>query len=365
MRYYSLHPARLENLTIDIDDLFGEYLSKLCTTPSGQFTLTTSLAGWVPKSVVTVRGAGVWSDICMTMCNGLIVSAKVRDAIRTVSRKQVECIPLRVRHKRSRTHPSELFLLNICAVVDAANLTSSGAHHDTMNEQPEIQILNWDRQRTDPVIDPARVPSGKHFFALKYFGTTCISEAAVSLLRSAKVRGLVLDPYPLRREDPRTRSALLSKLKREVRAWKNSAISLANIRTPRQLEKKLGVKLPARAKLYFSTDEHESIDGHDLFNTSDAYKATFELRAWKDLDWSATLVCIADDGRGGYWVIDTGSIRGDDCPVLYFDHELAKIDKRTGRIRPTLELAGRTLNDWLAALKRGGDGLPKYSPKTS
>jgi hypothetical protein len=95
----------------------------------------------------------------------------------------------------------------------------------------------------------------------------------------------------------------------------------------------------------------------DLYDHIKAIESTLRLREWKELDWPMHLVCISEDGRGGYFALDLSKNKDGDCPVVYFDHELAKIDKKTGRITPQFEVAAKTFSAWIKRLKRGGSAM--------
>lgn len=95
-----------------------------------------------------------------------------------------------------------------------------------------------------------------------------------------------------------------------------------------------------------------------MFDGAMAVEETKRLRAWKELVWPKHLVCISEDGRGGYFALDLSKITDGDCPVVYFDHELAEIDKKTGKIVPQFEVAAKTFDAWVKRLKRGGSALP-------
>jgi hypothetical protein len=83
------------------------------------------------------------------------------------------------------------------------------------------------------------------------------------------------------------------------------------------------------------------------------------LLAWKDLRWPKGHIPIADDGRGGYFALDTSRTKAGDCPVVYFDHELADVDKKSGAITPSFEPCDDTFAAWLKRVKNGSTGLPR------
>lgn len=69
------------------------------------------------------------------------------------------------------------------------------------------------------------------------------------------------------------------------------------------------------------------------------------------------MVVVAEDGRGGCFALDTSRIKGEERPVVYFDHELADIDD-DGTIRPRFERCKPGFNAWLLACGKSGSLLP-------
>jgi hypothetical protein len=50
-----------------------------------------------------------------------------------------------------------------------------------------------------------------------------------------------------------------------------------------------------------------------------------EREAWNQIvPMPSGLVPISPDGRGGHYCLDTARLRGDECPVVYWDHELVE-----------------------------------------
>jgi hypothetical protein len=117
--------------------------------------------------------------------------------------------------------------------------------------------------------------------------------------------------------------------------------------------------LPDVVAAFFASDARRDFRNVEVFDAAACSSAMGSLLAWKDLRWPKTHVPIADDGRGGYFALDTTRTKAGDCPVVYFDHELADVDKKSGAITPNFEPCDDTFAAWLKRVKNGSTGLPR------
>jgi hypothetical protein len=85
---------------------------------------------------------------------------------------------------------------------------------------------------------------------------------------------------------------------------------------------------------------------------------TGQFRQWKELRWPRSMICVADDGRGGCYCLDTSKTRRGECPVVYFDHERVAEEKKTGRLVPRLERVAGSFAAWIAGMAEAGHAGP-------
>lgn len=99
----------------------------------------------------------------------------------------------------------------------------------------------------------------------------------------------------------------------------------------REIEKALGVRLPADYAKIIQTTGTFTIDGEEILANSKGashpvVQLTREFRKQRAFKWPDTAVCIYDDGRGGCSFLDTARLASGTCPVVSFDHELVRAD---------------------------------------
>lgn len=347
------------NFDIRPNSLFSDLTSHFPTSSTGREHLPTRLkkAPRLPDLIVK-RQVDQWPDMLDTLpCYNFIVSEKVASCFSDVPTTQAQIFPLNLVDSRRKHGTPKYFLLNVCKAIDAAHLAECKVSNEI---PPDKEVLHFQFRRYGEgrVIDPTRVPANIHIFTLKYIGGIFVTEHFYERLRKANLTRVEFPRVRLREENQTQRKALLAKLAAERRKFKPKK-KPPKVATVEGLQRKLGVTLPARAAALYRTNEERVFDSESIFDLSEAVEATKEVRAWKELVWPKHLVCIAEDGRGGYWALDTSQSKAGDCPVLYFDHELASVDESTNIITPKLELAAKSLEVWIKTLRRGGDGLPK------
>lgn len=101
--------------------------------------------------------------------------------------------------------------------------------------------------------------------------------------------------------------------------------------TVREIEKALGVRLPADYREIIQTTGTFTIDGEEILANGKSashpvVRLTREFRKQRAFKWPDTAVCIYDDGRGGCSFLDTARMANGTCPVVNFDHELVRAD---------------------------------------
>lgn len=69
------------------------------------------------------------------------------------------------------------------------------------------------------------------------------------------------------------------------------------------------------------------------------------------------MIPIMDDGRGGAFCLDLSAATTDDCPVAYFEHELAEGDEATGLFTFEWEQVAESFDAWVKRLVTTGSGF--------
>lgn len=148
----------------------------------------------------------------------------------------------------------------------------------------------------------------------------------------------------------------------------NAEIEIGTPSTPGRVaaaEKALGVKLPESYKQFLLTCGSADIENEEIFgldpedHPSDFVQSTLFMRKAEDFKWPDHMLVIAADGRGGDFCLDVSKIKGDDCPVVYHDHELDEIDEESGAITPSFEKVKPTFAAWVKQIAKTGSMLPE------
>lgn len=334
--------------------------AKFRTSDTGRWFVPTRFGTMRPRPLLVVRKCREWPDLLTGGFFGFVVSERCAAILREAPDSQVEIFPVEVEGPRRAGIAPAYYFVNVHKKVDAANLRAMHAHPD--EEYPDMKSLSWTERGPGPdrrwIVDPDRVPARCKVFTLKYVGGVFVTEALRERLLRAKLSYLSLAPVKLLREDEAQRRALLAEFRRICRAYRPPP-EPEKITSVRALESRLGVRLPEKFGRFQRESKEFVFKGGEVFDLSQTATHTRDLREWKELDWPEHLVVISDDGRGGYFALDTSKVGDGDCPVVYFDHELATVDRKTGRITPELEAAAPTFEAWVSRLKRGGSPLPR------
>lgn len=276
-------------------------------------------------------------------------------------------IPLMTRVGRRRPTAGPYRALNVTRVVDAWNLSCGvirpGLRHsptvkrwipaDEVNELEDLRV----------VLDPARVPARREFFVLSLVPVVCVRGGLLRKLRRMKPTGLRLMRVELLSEDPAARRECLADAKaavrrrrkelreEEARRKRRSTVPAAN--------RELRINLPNSVTEAYTRFNDIEPQLFELYALDRAVNETRDLRDSPAIDWPRDWFVISDDGRGGYFALDLSKSDGDDCPVVYVDHELSDIDPKTKKAIPRPERSAATFRRWLKTVEHGGDPTPK------
>jgi hypothetical protein len=364
MKLYNVN----SNVALPLHDWeFGKVINEItdryAVSPSGNVSLPGSIDVTLPKQCIRAR-RGVPARAVLDFNRfGFTAREKLTSMIRGLCAESCQAIPLRVAGGDTAAKQAVYHYINFTTVADAINVSASNLA--VLEHWPgETEVFASRNPDKLAVIDPDRVPLTSHAFITRYTLDLIVSDQFVQMFRAISKHSLLFERVTLRREDPLVRKKLLSSLKRRAKALKNAQeVGLAPVRqvanvTISKLERTLDISLPARAREYFMSDDPEEVNEQEMLDTADALEATLMMRADEELHWPQSLVCFASDGRGGYFALDTSKTKGQDCPVLYFDHELVHAAWTKKPYIKHLETAARTLNAWLKRVRRGEDGLP-------
>lgn len=310
------------------------------------------------------------------------VSDRVRTILEQAAPGQLQFLPVRVLQPRGVATPEPFWIANWLVEIDCIN--KKLVKHPP-SDDPDMGVHFYGALS----IDPRAVPEGLHAFSARYQPSKMIvSTHLKNVLTQSKVRGLYYEPIrslrpsgasphpkPLARllrslgpvppfkqactESPTAQASLIdaTPLQRIVRtliaengARSGKACSTAQIQ---KAEDRLGVRLPTSYCTFARTWGSLVFEGIEICGPAAATKYTLSMRGWKELDWPNQMVCISDDGRGGWICLKCGTPKGEESPVVYFDHELAEEDPKTGRLKPRFERAAKNFVAWLTKVHRG------------
>ncbi|MBX3364544.1 MAG: SMI1/KNR4 family protein [Phycisphaeraceae bacterium] len=87
--------------------------------------------------------------------------------------------------------------------------------------------------------------------------------------------------------------------------------------------------------------------------TYGALRCTRDRQQQQDMAWPKHLLVIGEDGRGGDYCLDLSKSDGQDCPVVYHDHELDNFENPSGISTPSIEIKSPSFEKWLKRVVRG------------
>ncbi len=288
---------------------------------------------------------------------GVIVSQSVAECFKSVCDDQVQFLKLSIEWPKSIKVKEDYFWMNVTSVVDCIHTSEVGMYYRKGDSPERLSIRDPDATLT---LDVSRIPKGSRIFYTKYYRCVpIISKRVYSLINAEFPKLFDLRPVDSKRQPDQERSHHIANIVSGASKTETSQIKQNTNDQQHRIEKSLSIALPKKVATYFNGSAE--LDGMDieLLDGVSAIEETQRLRDWNELAWPKHLVCISEDGRGGYFALDLSKAKDGDCPVVYFDHELVKIDKKTGRITPHFELAAKTFDAWIKRLKRGGSAMPK------
>jgi hypothetical protein len=240
--------------------------------------------------------------------------------------------------------------MNVHRVVDCFNLTASQAQLNPAAVDLDVLCALGG---VEDFIDPARVPPTVACWTSQFLRGTFVTGPLAKALLATRPKYADLIPVRLERETPAEREAALARIRREY----DEAMKKKPPPAPKVTISEL--PLPEVVAAFFASNTRRDFRNVDVFDSDACSSAMGSLLAWKDLRWPKSHIPIADDGRGGYFALDTSRTKAGDCPVVYFDHELADVDKKSGAITPNFEPCDDTFAAWLKRVKNGSTGLPR------
>jgi|GEM_PF-2247360 len=319
-----------------------------------------------PTKSIRVRPGGILPGVRAWTGFGMITPEPLTSVFREHAADSCQFVPVRVTGGTKQSRALSFHYVHVHKVVDAVNVSRSKL--DVRRNWPgESEYLSVNSKGGILALDPDRMLTGCPLFIARHSHFMVASASLVTELHKVDRKSFLFKKVLLRREDAAERKKLLAGLRREARAlWKATEKDRKAKEERRamgvdELQRRLDVNLPERARAFFSGNEAEEIREEELLIAADAVEATLSLRQETDLQWPLSYICFAADGRGGYFVLDTS--RGDaaDCPVLYYDHELSYVDvswTKKPYVR-NLEKAAGTLNAWLKRVAKGGSPYPR------
>jgi hypothetical protein len=325
-------------------------------SPSGAWTLPAKIAGKEISGVLWLSKMRRWPDVIDPICVSFfqVISARCAELFAAHTPNDVELVPISVQAPpRYRPVPT-YFILNVFRTVDCLNISDEPLTF--WNRPPDPEIFTGVPGSSDEgveALDPDRIPDGVNCFYARHQTHMYVTGPLAKALLATRPKYADLIPVRLKRETPAQRTAALARIRREY----DEAMKKKPPPAPKVAISSLAV--PEVVAAFFASDARRDFRNVEVFDADACSSAMGSLLAWKDLRWPKGHIPIADDGRGGYFALDTSRTKAGDCPVVYFDHELADVDKKSGAITPNFEPCDDTFAAWLKRVKNGSTGLPR------
>ncbi len=333
-----------------LEELDGRYPP----TSSGAWSLPAKLGDVTFTSGIYLTHTKRWPDVlgCSAPYNR-IVSARCAALFQKFAANDVEIYPIPVATSVKLRPAPPYFLLNIHREVDCINLTESQAEIGPRTVDLDVLCALGVDAPEHSVIDPARIPPSVACWTSRFIRATYVTGPLAKALLALKPKCADFVEIRLKRETPVQRKAALARIRREY----DEAMKKKPPPAPKVAISELAI--PEVVAAFLASDLRRDFRNVEVFDADGCSSAMGSLLAWKDLRWPKSHVPVADDGRGGYFAIDTTRTKEGDCPVVYFDHELADVDKKSGAITPNFEACDDTFAAWLKRVKNGSTGLPR------
>jgi hypothetical protein len=353
---YRFHQGYVETVDLNFarSPLFDELDGRYPPSSSGEWSLPAKLGEVTFSSGIFLTHTKRWPDVKNCLRDPRwIVSARCAALFQEYSGKDIEVFPIPVATSVKLRPAPPYFLLNVHRVVDCINLTESQAELSPHAADLDVLCAAGSGDPENEVIDPSRIPPTVACWTSRYFGGTFVTGPLAKALLATRPKYADLIPVRLKRETPAQRTAALARIRREY----DEAMKKKAPPAPKVAISELAV--PEVVAAFFASDTRRDFRNVEVFDADGCSSAMGSLLAWKDLRWPKSHIPIADDGRGGYFALDTTRTKAGDCPVIYFDHELADVDKKSGAITPNFEPCDDTFAAWLKRVKNGSTGLPR------
>lgn len=331
-----------------------------------------------------------------------VVSLRVREVLERVAPGEFQFLPVVLVCKGQIIEATSYWIVNPVRCIDCINLTSSKAYMDDYWGQ--FEFLNTGKD----VFDPSAIPPGLSAFAVRfrrndYLVVDLTVRDAIDALnpkgvfwRSESTGKRSDDPlreklgYPRvvqkRKAFPEFPEVVLSKADRarfkaefEQREAEKAnaesfllpligkaAVKRVEIGPPAtaaqvaEFEALTGQKLPRLFKDFLRICGRLETEGPEILGVParhapeyGALRCTRDLQEMKDMAWPKHLLVIGEDGRGGHYCLDLSKSDGQDCPVVYHDHELDDFEDPSGIITPSIEKKSPSFEKWLKRVVRG------------
>ena len=364
--------------------LLEELEGRFPRSSSGLWSLPAKLGDVAFSSGVFLTHTKEWPDVqyCFDSFTWLL-SERCASLFQELAAEDVELFPVPVATSVKLRPAPPYFLMNVHRVVACFSLTTSEA--ELPPRGADLDVLCSLAVEED-FIDPSRIPPTVACWTSRYFGGTFVTGPLAKALLATRPKYADLIPVRLKRETPAQRTAALARIRREsaearqkepppaptgevaVVAVRKTALASIRRRYDEAMKKKpprapkvaiSQTAVPEVVAAFFASDARRDFRNVEVFDADGCSSAMGSLLAWKDLRWPKSHIPIADDGRGGYFALDTTRTKAGDCPVVYFDHELADVDKKSGAITPNFEPCDDTFAAWLKRVKNGSTGLPR------
>jgi hypothetical protein len=314
-------------------------------------------AAWLPRRLgeQTFAGAiwmshsGKWPDFCPDVSSCFFVASERCAALfREHAGDDVEIFPTKVQSPAKLRPRPPYFLVNIHRLVDCVNVSASVLKPAKNWPAPDVWVPS-----KAITINPKLIPRGVSCFVTKYLSDAFVCGKLAEALLAMRPRFAGLKTIATRTETEGKRTAAIAHaLSIYAEATKHLPPKVA----PTPVER---LTIPDSLKAFHASGHDGIFRNVEVLDLERCATNHASLMNWKDLKWPETHVPIADDGRGGYFALDPTRMKDGDCPVVYFDHELASVDPKSGAITPNFEHCDDTFAGWLHRVRHGSTGLPR------
>lgn len=277
-----------------------------------------------------------------------VVSDRFKRVVEAAAGHQVQFLPISLVTRNGKPIKAMYWLLN--PLLKAPFFRKGGPYGDEW--RPDVASVPSNVRLFVPSDSPPEIQVddalGKLLNRKRFVGTRCyrwrsrarigrapaIPDPVIPTVTFTKVRKSGGPSKTQQRREAAAAFAREHAMPRLAKLIEQEFVRLGTPATPaavREIEKALGVRLPADYAEIIQTTGTFTIDGEEvLANGKGAshpvVRLTREFRKQRAFKWPDTAVCIYDDGRGGCSFLDTARMARGTCPVVRFDHELVRAD---------------------------------------